>query len=61
MNHTTWPILILLLICIIIMPWTVVWATNTLFPALAIPYTFQTWLATIIIGGFLTSNVNYKK
>jgi hypothetical protein len=26
---------------------------NTLFPTLAIPYTFETWCATILIGVFL--------
>lgn len=26
-----------------------IWALNTLFPSLSIPYTFWTWLASIIL------------
>ena len=28
-----------------------IWALNTLFPVLVIPYTFDTWLAMLLIGG----------
>jgi hypothetical protein len=28
----------------------VIWAINTLFPDVAIPYTFETWAASVIIG-----------
>jgi hypothetical protein len=28
-----------------------IWALNTLFPMLVIPYTFNTWLAMLLIGG----------
>ena len=41
-------------------PWLGVWALNTLFPSLAIPYTFDTWLAAILIKGFFTVNVKKK-
>ena len=35
-------------------PFIVVWAWNALFgSAVEIPYTFQTWLAVIILGSFL--------
>lgn len=33
----------------IVFPLLVIWALNTLFPVLAIPYTFDTWFATIIL------------
>jgi len=33
-------------------PLAIIWALNTLFPALAIPYNFWTWLATLVLGGF---------
>lgn len=33
---------------IIVWPFVIIWAANTLFPALMIPYTFWTWLATLI-------------
>ena len=35
----------------IIMPLATIWSLNTLFPALAIPLSVDTWLATIILGG----------
>jgi hypothetical protein len=35
----------------IIMPIATIWSLNTLFPALAIPITFDTWIATIVLGG----------
>ena len=35
----------------IIMPIATIWSLNTLFPVLAIPLAFDTWLATIILGG----------
>ena len=35
----------LLVIIIVFGPLVLLWSLNTLFPALAIPYTFWTWLA----------------
>jgi hypothetical protein len=32
-------------------PFLSIWALNTLFPVLVIPYTFDTWLAMLLIGG----------
>jgi hypothetical protein len=32
-----------------------IWALNTLFPVLAIPYTFETWCAAGLLGGALQS------
>jgi hypothetical protein len=34
---------------------------NTLFPALAIPYTLETWLAAFIIPAAFKSEVSFKK
>ena len=28
-----------------------IWALNTLFPVLAIPYTLETWAAMALVGG----------
>jgi len=42
-------------------PLAFIWALNTLFPVLAIPYCFETWLATILVSGFFKSNITYKK
>ncbi len=44
-------ILIILAITLILLaPLAVIWAVNTLFPNVAIPYTFETWAASVIIG-----------
>jgi urea transporter len=32
-----------------------------LFPALAIPYTLETWFAVVILGAFIRSKVSLKK
>jgi hypothetical protein len=42
-------------------PLATIWAANTLFPALAIEYTFWTWLSVIILGAFFRANVSVKK
>lgn len=55
----TKPLLIIFfaLIVIICGPLITIWALNTLFPALAIDYTFETWLATLLLQGIFA----YKK
>lgn len=54
--------LVLLVVLIIaIGPLLTIWALNTLFPVLAIPYTFWTWLAVIFLGVFIRSDINIKK
>ena len=35
----------------VLMPIATIWSLNTLFPALAIPLSFDTWIATIVLGG----------
>ena len=42
-------------------PLATIWAANTLFPALAIPYSFNTWCAVVILGAFTRANVSVKK
>ena len=42
---------VLLIIAIVVgAPLAVIWALNTMFPALAIAYTVETWLATFIMS-----------
>lgn len=36
---------------VVLMPIATIWSLNTLFPVLAIPLTFDTWCATIVLGG----------
>lgn len=56
---TIW--LIILLVAVAIGPLVTIWTLNTLFPVLAIPYNFDTWVAALFLGGLLTTNVTSKK
>jgi hypothetical protein len=49
------------IILIVIGPLLTIWAFNTLFPALAVPYTLANWFAVIILGAFFRANVSIKK
>ena len=42
-------------------PLLTIWSMNVLFPALAIPYSLETWAAIIILGGVFKSNVSNSK
>lgn len=50
-----------ILFMLVIGPLLTLWALNTLFPVLAIPYTIETWFAVVILGAFIKSKVNVKK
>lgn len=41
----------LVLFVLVAAPFASIWALNTLFPALVIPYTFDTWLASLLLSG----------
>ncbi len=43
--------LVIAVLLIVFGPLASIWALNTLFPALAIPYDFSTWAAALILGG----------
>jgi Zn-dependent membrane protease YugP len=47
----------------IIMPIATIWSLNTLFPALAIPVSFDTWMAALILGGVVggSTGLSFKK
>jgi hypothetical protein len=51
----------LIVVVVAIGPLLTIWSANTLFPSLAIPYTFETWVAVIILGAFFRANVSIKK
>jgi hypothetical protein len=42
-------------------PWLVIWSLNTLFPLLAIEFTFWTWCAVVVMGTFFRANVSVKR
>jgi hypothetical protein len=48
-------LLILLAIALVILgPIATIWSLNALFPALAIPFTFDTWVAALILSGVVS-------
>jgi hypothetical protein len=51
----------LIVVLIIAGPLLILWALNTLFPVLAIPYTVWTWLAALILGSALSPTIRVKK
>lgn len=54
--------LLLFIVALIVLgPLLTIWALNTLFPVLYIPYNFYTWIAALILGGLFKSNVSLKK
>ena len=46
-------LLVLMIVLIILGPIATIWSLNTLFPVLAIPYTFETWVAAVVIAGII--------
>jgi len=61
MNYL-FPIIFIVLL-IILGPIATIWSLNTLFPVLAIPIGFDTWLATLVLGGVVggSTGVSFKK
>ena len=47
-------------LAIIFGPLALIWALNTLFPALLIPYTFQTWLAAVVFNMFFVPSKTWS-
>ena len=54
-------IIALVVTLIIAGPPLLIWALNTLFPVLAIPYTVWTWLAALIVGATVSPTVKVKR
>jgi len=54
-------VVVLITILVIFGPFFTIWSLNTLFPILAIPYTFDTWCAVILLGLFFKGNVSVSK
>ena len=44
-------IIAIVLLVALVMPIATIWSLNTLFPALAIPVSIDTWMAALILGG----------
>jgi hypothetical protein len=43
------------------LPIALIWALNTLFPVLAIPYGIETWLAAFIIPAAFKTELSFKQ
>jgi hypothetical protein len=59
MKYIVWLAVIVFLIAI--GPLATIWALNTLFPVLVIPYTFDTWVAVVIVGALFKTKVTVDK
>lgn len=60
-NSAAYIFVVLLVVALIVLiPFAVVWSLNILFPVLAIPYTFETWLAVIVLSGVFKTTVTKK-
>ena len=54
-------LLILVVVAVVFGPLLTIWSLNTLFPVLAIPYSPETWLATVVIAGiFRGDGISFK-
>jgi hypothetical protein len=63
MNDVIKLVLIIALVVFLVAigPILTIWALNTLFPVLAIPFTIETWASVVLLGAFLKGSVTYKK
>ena len=52
--------LILIVFIVAVGPLCTIWSLNTLFPVLAIPYTFETWVATAVLFGVAHGSITRK-
>jgi len=48
------------ILVVVLGPLAVLFSLNTLFPALAIPYTFNTWLASFFLMATITAKKSSK-
>ena len=56
----TWFFIVIGLLVVAGGPIAVLFSLNTLFPALAIPYTFYTWMATFVLMALITADKDLK-
>lgn len=50
-------VVLFVLFALTVGPLVTIWMLNTLFPALAIPYVFKTWLAALVLNMMIASRV----
>jgi hypothetical protein len=54
-------LVVLVIFFLIFGPLLTIWALNTLFPILAIAYTWQTWAAIVLLGMWVRGLVDFRK
>lgn len=54
-------IVVVAILLVIFGPFATIWSLNTLFPVLAIPYTFDTWVAIVVIASLFKQTVKVGK
>lgn len=47
----------LVIALVILGPLATIWSLNTLFPVVNIPYTFDTWLAAVLLAGVFKTTI----
>ena len=52
---------VLIVALVVLGPLLTIWALNTLFPILAIPYNIYTWGSVLIMSAFFQTKVSVKK
>lgn len=59
---TTAFIILFAIALVVLAPFATIWSINTLF-GLAIPFTFDTWLASLILGGVVggSTGLSFRK
>jgi hypothetical protein len=50
-------IIAIILAVVILAPIATIWSLNTLFPILNIPFTLDTWMAAVILGGVFSGGI----
>ena len=53
-------LIVFIVALLLVMPLLTIWSLNTLFPALAIPYAFETWAAVVLLGAAMRTKVTTK-
>mgnify|MGYP006295468461 CR=1 FL=1 len=51
-------VIVVAVVIVAIGPLLTIWSLNTLFPVLAIPYSFDTWCAVVLLGLFIRAKVD---
>ena len=52
---------VVMILVIIFAPFSIIWSLNTLFVALAIPYSFWSWLAVVVLNLTWASKPSFNK